>query len=162
MKLYEIADKYKLAFEDLESQEDLSQEIITDSLAVIKDEFDGKGMVTGNFLKNLKAQSNAIKEEEKSLTERRKALDNKVKSLKDYLLTNMMAANITRITSPTIDIKVARSPVSVEVDESVEFPEECYKITKEISKTAIKEYIATNGFLEGARLVTDKHHLTIK
>lgn len=80
MTLFEI-DQQILDCVDMETGEILDLEKL-DSLQMEKKEKIGN---VAAFIKNLVAESKALKEEEDILAARRRACDNKVKRLKDYL-----------------------------------------------------------------------------
>lgn len=160
--LYDITAEYAHALATLEDMDDISQEVIEDSLAVLKDDLNTKAVQVGHFLKNLKANADAIRSEEKKLAERRKSLVSKYEDFKFYLLKNMQAAGINKIEHPTIELKLRKAPVSVDITDESQLPDEFCTIVRTPNKIAIKSYIAEKGFIEGARLIEDKQTLSIK
>ena len=80
MTLYEI-DQAILDCVDMETGEVIDVEKL-DELQLAKEEKIGN---IAAFIKNLTAESKALKEEEDALAARRKSADKKIKSLKDYL-----------------------------------------------------------------------------
>lgn len=111
---------------------------------------------------NMTAEAKAIREQEKVLADRRKALENKSERLKDYLGKILGGEKFK-----TAKVAVSyRKPSSIEVDEGfVDWALEnapqllTYK-TPEPSKTAIKDYLA-NAECEYARFSAGQS-MTIK
>jgi esterase/lipase superfamily enzyme len=103
---------------------------------------------------NIKLLDGAITE----LTARKKAMQNRHDSLKDYLLVNMQANGITEISAPNymFTAKLQHNPVSVIIDDE-SLIEDCYKTippppVAQISKTLIKEAIQGGDVVPGAHL----------
>jgi len=71
MQLYKIAHEYEQALTTMQEDESLTPEIIEDSLAVIKDDFDTKVINISYAIKNLEAEANAIREAERNMSARR-------------------------------------------------------------------------------------------
>jgi len=107
------------------------------------------------FLKNMEAMAKAIKEAEAEMYKRRKALENRVKWMKDYLKGSMEHTGITKIECPYFKLSVQNNPAAINIlDESLipeQFKEQA--ITWKINKTAIKSAIKTGKVVPGAVLV---------
>ena len=91
------------------------------------------------WIKNLKAEAKAIKEEEENLAKRRKSLESKADSLTRFISRILMGSKF----------KTARASVSYRKSKSVnitgDVPEEFLRVKTEPNKTAIKEYLATES-----------------
>ncbi len=71
-------------------------------------------------IKNMEALPEQIKAEEKRLADRRKAIENRVQHIKDWLLVNMQQAGIMKIESPVFTVALQNNPASVIIyDESL-------------------------------------------
>jgi hypothetical protein len=112
---------------------------------------------------NIKLLDGAITE----LTARKKAMQNRHDSLKDYLLVNMQANGITEISAPnfTFTAKLQNNPVSVVIDDE-SLISDSYKImppppSLQISKTLIKEAIQAGEVVPGAH-IESKQRVVIK
>jgi hypothetical protein len=115
------------------------------------------------WVKDLQAEANAIREEEKALAARRKARENQAERLKGYLGHFLRGS---KFTSPKVAISY-RKTLAVEVEEGfLAWAREhgdhflTYK-EPEISKTAIKEYLQAGNELALARLA-EREALQIK
>lgn len=143
MQLYKIASKYEFAFKKMSEDNELSSEIIEDSLADVKDDFDNKVINVSYAIKNLEAEAKAVKDAEKSMAERRKNIEKRIKNIEDYLLHNMERCGITEIKCPYFVIKVKNCPPSVKILSEEFIPDEFMRVkeTKEPDKTKLKEHL---------------------
>jgi len=116
--------------------------------------------------KNLSAFAVALSDEIKSLSDRKKIVQNKIVFLKNYLCNNLYENE--KFSEPNFSISWRKSE-SVEVDPILfnekkfaeQYPDLC-KIKIEIDKTLIKDFIKRTGVLpEGVELTT-KQNLIIK
>jgi len=118
------------------------------------------------LFKNLSAFQDAITAEIKSLTERKKILQNKLDSVKNYLQNNL--AQGEKFNEPTFSISWRKSE-SIEIDPILfceekfakEFPD-LVKTKIEVDKVKLKELIKTTGVLPDGIELTQKNNLIIK
>ena len=105
------------------------------------------------WIKDLKAEAEAIKAEKQALEKRQKAAENKAESLKQWLQTVLEGEKF----------KDARCSISYRKTERVVFddgfcfsslPTQFRRITVEPKKTEIKDYLKTGAEMEGVQLVT--------
>lgn len=104
------------------------------------------------FIKNLEAESAAIKEEAKRLTARAKSAENKANHLKDYLQFCMHGE---KLSTPRCAISYRKSQ-KVEVDENRlnEIPEDYLRYKDpEVDKTRVKEALKAGEVIPGCKLV---------
>jgi hypothetical protein len=153
-QLYQIANEYTEAFNKLEEL-DFDQQTIEDSLSLIKTDFDSKAINVGSFIKNLESNIKAMRDAESSIANRRKILQNKIDSIKEYLKTNMEKCGIKHIHSPYFDIKLKKCPDSVKITNEDTIPFEYKRLITEIKpdKDAIKKAIKECITIEGCSLV---------
>ena len=141
MSLYQInqqilsLEKMDDDYVDTETGEIISQEEF-DQLNIDREEkIEGICL----WIKNLKAEAKAIKEEEDNLAKRRKSLENKADSLTRFISRILMGSKF----------KTARASVSYRKSKSVniigDVPEEFLRVKTEPNKTAIKEYLETES-----------------
>ena len=112
MKLYELTENY---LQLLEMAEDMDPELIRDTLESIEESIAEKAENTAKLIKSLEADVKAIKEEEKRLADRRKALEKKIENIKDYLQEQLEIAGIDKVKRPTITVSIQNNPPSVRV-----------------------------------------------
>ena len=162
--LYKLADDYLVAQDKL-SDLDLPDDVIRDTLESMEGDLQVKATNTGLFIRNLEVTSEAIAAEEKRLSERRKAIDNRVNNIKRYLFENMQRTGITKIESPSLTLSLQNNPASVSVENVSDIPSE-YMRQKEApppepDKNAIKEALKNGIDVPGCTLVTTQR-LVIK
>ena len=164
LSLYEISQTYREALDVLTDPENnLPAEVIADTLEGLAGSLEDKAIAVAKFFKNLEATAVAIKEAEQRMSQRRKAIENRVASLKDYLKQNMESCGITRIESPWFNLAIQKNPAAVDVfDEAAvpaEFKEEVVSV--KIDKAAIRLSIEAGTDVPGA-VLTQGTRLSIR
>lgn len=144
---------YDIEQEIMECLDQETGEIIDlDRLNALEMERDTKISNVACWIKDLKAEAEAIKAEKQALDKRQKAAENKAESLKQWLL---FALNGEKF-------KDARCSISYRKSERVVFddgfcfsslPAQFKKVTIEPKKTEIKDYLKTGETIEGVELV---------
>ena len=157
MKLYEITEGY-LQLLELENID------LTEYLESIQDQANEKLIYLGRLIKQIDAESAAIKAEEKKLADRRKSLENKSASLESYMLTNMVKMEMTECKDATIVIKTKFNPASLIVDDETLIPDNLKVLVPEsliIDKNLLKELIKNGTEVQGCHLER-KQSISIK
>ncbi len=153
--LYELSQDYRQALDVLTDPEnDLPAEVIADTLEGLQGSLEDKAVNLAKFFRNLEAMAGAIKEAEDRMARRRRAIEGRVKWLKDYLRTNMDACGIQKIESAWFVLAIQKNPSAVDVfDESAvpaEFKEEV--VTVRLDKAGIKRALEAGQTVPGAAL----------
>ena len=163
MQLYEISNQYQEAFNQLQEME-LDEQTISDSLSLIQDDFDSKAVNVAGFIKNLEVDIKAMKEAEEAIYARRKAVEDKIYNIKEYLKSNMERCGSTYIHHPQFDIKLKKCPPSIEVLNEEIIPKEYLRkiISAVPDKNRIKEAFAGGIQVLGCLFRNDKTRLEIK
>ena len=113
------------------------------------------------YVKNLEAEADAIKAEEKRLKERREAKERKAERLKNYIKTSMLLQGETKFESARVSMAL-RNSKAVVVDESkLESVYFINKIVQSVDKKAIKAALEAGILVEGAML-EERKNLQIK
>ena len=155
MKLYEINEALEHALEaafDPETGEILDEDALAqvETLELAReDKLEGIAC----WIKDLRADAEAIKTEKNNLAKRERAANNKADRLTEYLKWQLAGEKL----------KTARASVSYRRSEAVELadnfepmnlPNDCWAVEYKVNKTAIKEHLKAGEALEGAELVT--------
>lgn len=121
-KLYELTQAYN----HLESliDEGMEDTTLLASLEAIEGALVDKGKDVAAFIRNLESTAEAIKEAEGQMAARRKVLENRIASFKNYLLSNMLASGIEKIECPLFRVTVKNNPPRVVVDDEKLIPAE--------------------------------------
>jgi chromosome segregation ATPase len=153
--LYEISRDYQQALADFADPDtDLPAEAINDTLEAIEGQLQDKAVNIAKFMQNLNTAADAIKEAERRMAGRRKAIEHRVQWLKEYLKRNMEATGITRIDSPWFSLAVQNNPASVEITDEAALPDD-YKsevVTIKVDKAGIKQALKAGEEVPGAKL----------
>lgn len=163
--LYELAGEYRAAAEQL-ADLDLPPEVVADTLEGLAGDLEQKATNVALFARNLEATAAAIKQAEADMAARRKAIENRAASIRDYLLRNMMACGIQKIESPWFDLAVRQNPASVVVDDIEQIPAEFMRQPEPPppapDKKAIKDAIEKEGREVAGCHLDFGHRLEIK
>jgi hypothetical protein len=168
MELYKISNLYLECAGKAEDCE-VPEEYIKDTLESITGDFDQKVDNIACLVKNLKAQSMAIKEEIKSLRGRANQKDKTIDSLLEYLKTNMILLEKHAVETPRNKITIKKNPQSVEIQNEEEFVTWAYEEYPDLldflpptpNKKHIKEALKNGENIPYAQLVS-KERIEIK
>lgn len=152
--LFNLAAEYKAASDKLHDS-DLDEQTIADTLEGMAGELEAKATNVGFVIRNLDSMAEQIKQAEEGMTKRRKAIENRSKWLKSYLLQNMLATGKSKIESPYFVISVRNNAESVVIDAESQLPDDYMReipATYEPNKQAIKQAIQDGFTVPGAHL----------
>lgn len=161
LTLYNITNKIV----DLMNKEELTEEEQVDLSNELTLELQKKSSNIIGYTKNIELTINAMKEEEKRISDLRKQYENKLDRFKTYVKDNMNMLGIDKIETELGTLTVARNPISVEILNQEEIPEEYKKekTTISVDKTAIKKHFKETGeIVDGTTIIVDKTTLRIK
>ena len=150
MRLFELNQQYKQL---QEMADDLDPMTLKDTLESIKESIEDKAENTAKLIRSWEAEVNAIKEEEKRLANRRKALENRVSNTKAYLFEQMKNAGLEKVKRPTLTVSIANNPPSVEVIDPDKIPS-LFMIEQKpvIDKKAILVALKNGAEIEGCTI----------
>jgi hypothetical protein len=153
--LYELSNEYQLAQIKL-IESDYDQQTIADTLEGLSGDLEAKSINVAMFIRNLEVTAEAIKQAEKEMAERRKAIENKAEAMKLYLKQNMQRCGITKIESPYFALTLRKNPPSVVIDDAGAIPNEFYVFPDPPApypdKKAISEQLKSGNVVNGAHL----------
>jgi len=160
VSLYELADEFKNALEELT---DLDDEYILDTLESIQGEFKLKSINVAKFIRNLEHTAEGIKETERKQADRRKNLEQKILRLKEYLKSNLENIGLDKIENDELVITIQKNPHKVSIIDEQLIPKEYFEIQEQVSinKTKIKEDLKNGKDIPGCEMVQEKR-LNIK
>jgi len=156
LALYVIAETYREAVEKL-SDMDLPPEAVNDTLEALQGELKVKATNVAAFCRNLESLAESIKTAEERMAHRRKVIENRVASIKEYVKRCMESAGITKIESPEFKLAIKKKPPSVTILNEGAIPDECLRDPpppppKELDKKLIGEILKAGVNVEWARL----------
>lgn len=138
--LYEISTQYQELATLVDSADEDLTVALRDTMESIEGEFQEKGKALAMVTLNMDGDIEAIKAQIARLTDRKKAMESRQSSLKEYLRTNMERSGITKITHPLFTITLGKGKPTVVIDEESKIPDE-YMNTK-VETTPMKAEIA--------------------
>ena len=159
--LYQITSAFPKLMEQDDISEEDKKEIEKELTQILKQKSNG---VIG-YAKNLELTIKAMKEEEDRLGETRKKLEKRLNHFKDYVIECMARNNLTKIDTDLGSLTLAKSPISVEIINENEVPEQfkTQVITTKIDKKAITDNFKETGEIpDGVRIYTENTNLRIK
>ena len=161
LSLYEITSGFPALMENEEiSDEDKKK--IEDELVILLQQ---KSQNIIGYTKNIELTINAMKEEEKRISDNRKALENKMARFKDYVKECMERNGVTKIETELGTLSIAKSPTSVEIVNEEEVPSEFKQevVTVKIDKTNNKNNFKETGEIPNVvNIITTNTNLRIK
>ena len=161
LALYQITNTFPIIMENEELTEELKQDLIEELTILLQQK--SKNII--GYSRNMELTIEAMKNEEKRIAERRKSLENRLSKLKEYVKGCMEQNGITKLETEIGTLSIAKNPISVEVINEDEIPNE-YKqeiITTKIDKKAISDnFKATGEIIPGVKINTQNTSLRIK
>lgn len=154
-------DEYGNEISDADSYKKEMQSAWYDTLTGIEGEFNAKAENIGVYIKQLKAEKEAIDTEIKSLRKRSAAKERQLDSLKDYLISCMDAIKLAKIDEPRAKISIRNNAESAQIPNEDAFIEWAQTHDRDdlltyhkpdISKTAIKNAIKSGDDIPGVTL----------
>lgn len=150
MKLYELTDDYLRL---MEMAEELDPETFQDTLESINEAIEEKIENTAYLIRNLEADIKVLKEEEKRLSERRRALETKVIRIKEYLQNELEKAGIDKVKRPLITVSIQNNPPSVKiVDEKIIPPSFMIPQEPKLDKKSLLQVLKNGEKIPGVEL----------
>ena len=152
--LFILAQEHRALADKLHNLE-LDDQTIADTLEAEGGDLVEKGKNVAAVFRNLESDANQIKEAEKQLAERRKAIEKRAESLRNYLKTNMEVAGITKIECPWFVVSIAQNPEAVTVEDESLIPRDYFKeipATYQLDKALVKQAIKDGFNVPGAHL----------
>lgn len=137
MNIYELSG----AYQEVQDMIEQGHDDLEDTLESLVDAIEDKAIGYAKVMKNIEAQAEAIKSEEKRLSERRKSLDNNIKRLKETLQQTMIYNDMRKIKTDLFNFNIQNNPPSVKVVDESMIPKRFYveQLPKLDRKTLIKE-----------------------
>jgi len=161
--LYKITEEYQEALNMMTDME-MSADEIKDSLSALTGEFETKAINCIRVEKNMAADIDAISNEIKRLTDKKKAITNKRESFKEYIRSNMESSGINKISSPLFTITL-RKALQVAVIDDEDLISSDYKVDVPASTKVDKKALLAAlklGDVKGASLKYGNRGLLIK
>ena len=151
MNLYEISKEMMACINEE------TGEIESEKFEELELEFQAKVENAGLWIKNLKAEAEALKNEKMVFAERQKSVENKVEALKKYL-SNALGGNKFKTEKISISFRKSKA---VEINDEFMIPEKYIEYQRKISKKAIIDDLKKDIEVGGCYLV-ENNNIQIK
>ena len=165
MKLYDISEQYKDVQNLIESDESGSMaEAIADTMQMIEGDFKDKAQAVVSLTLNMDGSITALENEIQRLQDKKKVLQNKIDSIRNYLKMNMQATGISKIECPLFSITLSKPTKQVEITDESLLPDEFVKVKTTVSpdKVLLAKVLKEGKEITGAILVDSEPRLIIK
>lgn len=163
INLYPISERYRLALESIQIDEETGEVIGAEALGMITDDASNAVEQIALWIKNLRAEGDAIDAEARQLLDRKSRIIRKVDYLSNHILSSMISMDMEKVSSPKVVVKVGKPRASTIIDDLERLPEEYVRTTVKLEgkKTEIKAAILSGQEVPGAH-VEYKPTLSIK
>lgn len=160
LSLYQITSSFPKLIEEEMSEED-KKEVKKELTELLQQ----KSQNLIGYIRNIELTIEAMKNEEKRISEQRKVLESRLTKFKEYVKECMEQNGFTKIETQLGALSIAKNPISVEIYDEAQIPDE-YKtkvIEIKVDKTAIKKALKETGeIIPGTRIINNKTSLRIK
>lgn len=161
LNLYDITNAFPILMENDEISEENKKQIEEELKLLLQQ----KSQNVIGYVRNIELTIDAIKNEEKRLSDDRKALENTLTRFKQYVKECMESSGITKIETGLGNLSIAKSPISIEVTNEDEIPAKFKQEVRtiKIDKKAIADNFKSTGeLINGVIIHTDNTNLRIK
>lgn len=110
--LYELTSNYKYV---LDLADELDEQTLQDTLDSIKEPLEQKVDNTAKLIKAMENDAKAFKEEEIRIKQRRQAIENNIKRIKERLQYDLESNELDKIEGKTFKVSVQNNPVSIKI-----------------------------------------------
>ena len=155
--LYELTEGYNSIF-DLVLDDTMDLQALEEGLQAIEGELSDKVANGIGLIQSLKAMTDAMKAEEKRISERRKMIEKRTANVRNWYQQNLEAMGKTKVETPRGTMSVQKNPPSLVIDDESRIPDiyfdiipEHTELNREKLKAALK-----GGEIPGAHLAQGK------
>ncbi len=161
--LYKITEDMK-GLQLLAENEELDHQTIVDTMDGINESFNDKAISLIHVVNTMGDDVEIIKNEIARLSERKKIIENKQDSMKEYLRINMEASGIKKIICPifTITLKAGRDIIQIGDEEKIPSDYLNIKTTMTPMKREILAALKEGKDIPGAIITKSKSSILVK
>ncbi|CDG04260.1 siphovirus Gp157 family protein [Lactococcus lactis] len=113
MNLYDLTQSYLT----VANMEDLDEQTLVDTLDSIQENINDKAENIGKLIRMVEADTAAFKAEKDRFATKQKTAENKIKSLKLYLQSNMEALGTKQLKTELFSFNIQKNPISLKIDD---------------------------------------------
>ena len=162
LPLYQLSAQHGALLEAMEGEDEVTVEAALHALASTNMELAERMTGLVAMLDAMRADADYIRDEEKRLAERRRALQSKTDRIREHAVQCMELAGMKRLRTKTHTIALIEGAESVEVDDVAQVPDEHVRLERIASKTSIMaEYKSLGIIPAGVRIKRGNRYLKI-
>lgn len=153
-KMYDLTEMY-LNIWDLVNDEETDLDSLELALQEVEENITVKAENMAKLIKNIEGNVKVLKDEEKRLQGKRRALENKIVGIKDYLEYQLRNMDLKKVQGDIFTVAIQKNPPTVKFTDEELIPEK-YKeqiITVKIPKKAILDDIKEGIEVPGAEMI---------
>jgi len=161
MHLYDITEQHKQL---AELEDDFDEQTLADTFEGIEGAFNDKAVSLITVVNNMSSDVDAIDAEINRLQARKTTINNRQKSMREYLRINMEATGINKIACPLFTITLAKGRDIVQIDDADKIPADYLNIKTSVTpiKADILKALKSGDQIPGCAMVKSKSSLRIK
>ncbi len=159
-----LASDYAKLQQLIETSDDLTPEMIADTLEGIEGALGDKLDAAFIHVRNLEGLAKTVDEEVKRLVDRKKSFENRAKSIRQYVLTCLLASGQDKLKTTTNTFTAAKGRASVVIENADLLPDELVTVQTLVTpdKKAIKEAIENGVEVKGAHIEIGERSLQVR
>ncbi len=161
--LYKITEDHKELLNLADESEDMAQ-AVADTMELIEGDFNDKAISLIHVVNTMGDDVEIIKNEIARLSARKKTIENKRESMKEYLRINMEASGIKKIICPIFTITLKSGRDIVQINDEDKIPSDYLNIKTVMApmKPEILAALKEGEEVAGASIVKSKSSISIK
>ena len=151
MNLFELTENYVKFFTEFENADEITEEMqeMADNLNV---EIEEKCDNYAKMIRNLEADVEAYKNQEKIFNEKRKIAENKVKWLKQNLQASMELQNRKKVKTDLFSFNIQKNAPSLEIRDENNIDDSYYVIERKLNKRELLNDIKEGLIVDGVEI----------
>lgn len=151
MNLFDLTENYVKFFAEFENADEITDEMqeMANNLNV---EIEEKCDNYAKMIKNLEADVEAFKNQEKKFNEKRKSAENKVKWLKQNLQASMELQNRKKVKTDLFSFNIQKNAPSLEIKDEKNIDDSYYVIERKLNKRELLNDIKEGLIVDGVEL----------
>ncbi|WP_024529629.1 siphovirus Gp157 family protein [Serratia fonticola] len=159
-----LASDYAKLQQLVETSDELTPEMIADTLEGIEGALGDKFDAAYTYVRNLEGMAKTVDEEVKRLADRKKSFENRAKSIRQYVLTCLLASGQDKLKTVANTFTARKGSVSVVIDNVDLLPDELVAVQTLVApdKKAIKEAIESGVDVKGAHIEIGERTLQVR
>ena len=147
--LYDLSNNWQQVYDM-----DLDEDTWLDTLDAINEDVKDKAENSGRLIRSWESDAKALKSEEERLAKKRKAIENRIKSLKGYLQDNMERMGEKKIKTDLFSFNIQNNPAGTNIFDEQLVPNKYYEteVVKKFDKRAMLDDLKSGQVIAGVEL----------